>query len=170
MVITTILLFIHARFSSFNMVTHKSLKNKLISAIGFHMFLGKPIKAIGSNCSMKIGQSWLFFPCKIPCAISTLFPKFEAYPSGIFKLWTHSHIWRFWSNLNVKLALGLRTLSLGPYCKCNSLRLQYSSKSSLALGLSFVLPVTSITVLNKLSKQFFSVCMTSTLCVSKLSN
>ena len=44
LVITTILLSIRARFSSFNVVARKFLKNKLISAIGFHMFSGKPIK------------------------------------------------------------------------------------------------------------------------------
>ena len=86
LVITTILLSIRARFSSFNVVAHKSLKNKLISAIDFHMFSGKPIKVIESNYSMKTWQSWIFILCKIPCAISTLFPKFEAYPSGFFKL------------------------------------------------------------------------------------
>src|ERR1044072_2190104 len=41
--------------------------------------------------------------------------------------------------------------------------------SCLAFSLSFVLPVTSITVLNTLSKKFFSICITLRLWRNKLS-
>src|ERR1044072_7952275 len=41
--------------------------------------------------------------------------------------------------------------------------------SCLAFSLSFVFPVTSITVLNTLSKKFFSICITSRLWRNKLS-
>ena len=47
--------------------------------------------------------------------------------------------------------------------------LQYNPKSLISFLLSFIFPVTFITVLNMFSKKFSSMCITSKLCLNKLS-
>lgn len=94
-VIIRIFYFIWTRLSSLNIIAHKSLKNVLISVIGFQILSCKPLNAMGSNVSMKTWQSWLFIPFNVSCSISTRIPKFEACPSGILSCSIHSHILRF---------------------------------------------------------------------------
>ena len=67
-----------------------------------------------------------------------------------------------------KFAFGLTTLPLGPTYSFNSSCLQFSNKFILVFTLSFVLPLTSMTVLSMLSKKFFSMCITSRLWCKKL--
>lgn len=92
----------------------------------------------------------------------------EAYPLGNQRSLIHFHTALTLSLSTVYAAFGLKILPFTCF-RCNSGLLQNFLKSSLPLIVSFVFPLSSITVLNRLSKIFLSICITSKLCrISKV--
>ncbi|KAM3691168.1 hypothetical protein ACJW31_09G175000 [Castanea mollissima] len=91
----------------------------------------------------------------------------DAYPSGNLTFFSQSQNLVFSAFVNVYFACGI-FVDVPVFCKCKSLRMPISSKSFCALEVSlfFPFPRSFISVPKTLSHIFFSICMTSKLCLS----
>jgi hypothetical protein len=154
--------------SCVNLVEHMPLKNANISTKGLTTLSGSDWRnAIGSYISTWL--SWLFNPEIVRSLSRTHREMFEAYPFGTltfrrtFKKFSLSSLDIVWQ------ATGIYVLPFATVNGCNLGLNSISWKSSQAARLSFIFPLMSKIVSSMLSMTFFSMCMTSRLCRSKLS-
>ena len=110
-------------------------------------------------------QPWLLSDPSFPSLTLTFFEIFTAIPSEYLILFTKSQNSRLSNNVNLYFAHDLMYRSLC-FTKCNSFLIFISYKFIITLSVSLVLPSMHNRIPTTLSHIFFSICMTSVLCLN----